>query len=65
MIEYLIESKLKNKTFYRRSQTGFKDLDLAIELAKRRAEESKDTLIEKVRVVRQERTTLKVFKSGG
>ena len=64
-IEYIIEHKLKDEPFYRKSFNGFKNKDLALKIAESNVGMSKDTMIQRVRIIRQERKTIKVFKIKG
>jgi len=61
-VEYCIEHKLKDEPFYQKSFSGFKDRLLALKLADSYSKESRETFIERTRVVKQERRTIKVFK---
>ena len=58
MIKYCIEYKVKGEFQYRKSFHGFTDREHAIE----RASKSIRDQIEKVRVVKQTRRVIKVFK---
>ena len=58
MIEYCIEYKVEGESQYRKSFHGFADRELAIEQASRPIRDQ----IEKVRVVKQSRRVIKVFK---
>ena len=61
-IEYIIEHKLIDEPFYRKSFHGFRDKKLALSLAQKSIENMDKGLIDRSIVVEQTRKTIKVFK---